>query len=50
MRILLVTPTRIGDAVLSTGLLDHLVRAYPEAQFTIACGPLDPVARGGRAA
>ncbi len=50
MRIILVTPTLIDDAVLSTGLLDHLVRAYPEAQFTIACGPLDPVARGGRAA
>ena len=40
MRILFVTSTRIGDAVLSTGLLDHLLRAYPEAQFTITCGPL----------
>ncbi|MCH8919034.1 MAG: glycosyltransferase family 9 protein [Alphaproteobacteria bacterium] len=40
MRILFVTSTRIGDAVLSTGLLDHLVRTYPEAQFTIACGPV----------
>lgn len=40
MRILFVTSTRIGDAVLSTGLLDHLLRAYPEARFTIACGPV----------
>jgi len=40
MRILFITSTRIGDAVLSTGLLDHLVRAYPEAWFTIACGPV----------
>ncbi|MGI4976766.1 MAG: hypothetical protein ACRYG6_07465, partial [Janthinobacterium lividum] len=26
MRILFLTATRIGDAVLSTGLLDHLIR------------------------
>jgi ADP-heptose:LPS heptosyltransferase len=39
MRILFVTATRIGDAVLSTGLLDHLLRAHPEARFTVACGP-----------
>ncbi|EFH09110.1 glycosyltransferase family 9 protein, partial [Teichococcus cervicalis] len=40
MRILFVTATRIGDAVLSTGLLDHLLRAHPEARITIACGPV----------
>ena len=40
MRILFITATRIGDAVLSTGLLDHLLRTYPEARFTIACGPV----------
>ena len=39
MRILFVTSTRIGDAVLSTGLLDHLLRAHPGARITIACGP-----------
>lgn len=39
MRILFITATRIGDAVLSTGLLDHLLRAHPAARFTIACGP-----------
>jgi ADP-heptose:LPS heptosyltransferase len=38
--ILFVTSTRIGDAVLSTGLLDHLLRAHPAARFTIACGPV----------
>lgn len=37
--ILFVTSNRVGDAVLSTGLLDHLLRARPEARFTIACGP-----------
>ena len=40
MRILFITATRIGDAVLSTGLLDHLLQAYPEARFTVACGPV----------
>lgn len=38
MRILFITSTRIGDAVLSTGLLDHLIRQYPDARITIACG------------
>ncbi len=27
MRILFITATRLGDAVLSTGLLDHLLRS-----------------------
>ncbi len=39
MRILFVTATRLGDAVLSTGLLAHLIRTHPEAAITIACGP-----------
>jgi heptosyltransferase III len=39
MRILFVTANRLGDAVLSTGLLDHLVRTYPAARITVACGP-----------
>ena len=40
MRILFVTATRLGDAVLSTALLDHLLRRFPEARFTVACGPV----------
>jgi len=40
MKILFVTATRIGDAVLSTGLLAHLVERYPDARLTIAAGPL----------
>ncbi len=40
MNILFVSSTRIGDAVLSTGLLAHLSKCFPEARFTIACGPL----------
>lgn len=39
MRILFITSTRIGDAVLSTGVLDHLLRTHPGARVTIACGP-----------
>ncbi|MFM7780406.1 MAG: glycosyltransferase family 9 protein [Alphaproteobacteria bacterium] len=38
MRILFISSTRIGDAVLSTSLLDHLMRAHPEARFSIVCG------------
>lgn len=40
MHVLFVTATRIGDAVLSTGLLGHLVERYPTARFTIAAGPV----------
>ena len=40
MRILFITSTRLGDAVLSTGLLSHLLDAHPTARFTIACGPV----------
>jgi len=39
MRILFVTSTRIGDAVLSSGVLAHLLERYPAARVTIACGP-----------
>lgn len=38
-RILFVTATRIGDAVLSTGLIDHLLRTHAEPRITLACGP-----------
>lgn len=40
MKILFITSSRIGDAVLSTGLLDHIAHTYPQAKVTIACGPL----------
>lgn len=39
-KILFITSTRIGDAVLSTGLVHHMLTAYPDAQITVACGPL----------
>ena len=39
MKILFVTANRVGDAVLSTGLLAELVRRHPGARITVACGP-----------
>src|SRR6201981_1403617 len=40
MDILFVTATRIGDAVLSTGLLSYLIDRHPTARLTIAAGPV----------
>ena len=39
MKVLFVSANRIGDAVLSTGLVEHIARTYPGARLTIACGP-----------
>lgn len=38
MNILFITATRIGDAVLSTGLLSYLVERHPGAHLTVAAG------------
>lgn len=40
MRILFISSNRLGDAVLTTGLLDHLIRTYPAARITVATGPV----------
>lgn len=40
MKILFITATRLGDAVLSTGLLDYMVRTWPDGRVTVACGPI----------
>ncbi|MBM3571816.1 MAG: glycosyltransferase family 9 protein [Alphaproteobacteria bacterium] len=40
MNVLFVTANRLGDAVLSMGLLGHLVDTMPAARFTIAVGPV----------
>ena len=39
MNILFVTSTRIGDAILSTGLLEYLRTKNTSINVTIACGP-----------
>jgi ADP-heptose:LPS heptosyltransferase len=38
MRILFITSTRIGDAVITCGVLDHLIRTHPQARITVVCG------------
>jgi len=39
MHVLFVTSNRIGDAVLSSGLLAWLIESRPEARFWVAAGP-----------
>ena len=39
MKLLFITSNRIGDAVLSTGLLSHLIDRDPGIQVTVAAGP-----------
>lgn len=38
MRLLFITANRIGDAVLSTGLLSHLIERHPGIRVTVAAG------------
>jgi ADP-heptose:LPS heptosyltransferase len=38
MRILFIASSRIGDAVISCGILEQLRLTHPKARFTIACG------------
>ncbi len=38
MKILFITSNRVGDAVLSSGLLGWLIDRYPQARFTVVCG------------
>ncbi len=39
MRILYVAPSGIGDAVVTSGVLNHLIQAHPDSRITVACGP-----------
>ena len=38
--LLFITSSRIGDAVLSSGVLALLLEQYPDARVTVACGPV----------
>jgi hypothetical protein len=38
MRILFISSNCIGDAVITCGVLDHLIRIYRDSRITIACG------------
>ena len=39
MKCLFITSSRIGDAVLSTGLLSELIHSESHTAITVACGP-----------
>ncbi len=39
MRVLFVTSTRVGDAILSTGILSRILEENPGIKVTVACGP-----------
>ncbi|NKB50295.1 MAG: glycosyltransferase family 9 protein [Alphaproteobacteria bacterium] len=47
MKILFIGPTRIGDAVLSSGLVQHLSETYPQSRITVACGDAAAPLYGG---
>ena len=40
VELLFITSNRLGDAVLSTGLLGEIVEAEPACRVTVACGPV----------
>lgn len=37
---LFVSSSRLGDAVLTTGVLDHLLKTEPESRVTVICGEI----------
>lgn len=39
-KVLFITSNRVGDAILSTGVLAHLSQAHPDLRMSIACGPV----------
>lgn len=39
-KILFITATHLGDGILSTGALHWLGKQYPDAEITVACGPV----------
>lgn len=40
MKLLFFTHTRLGDAVLSTGVIRHYVALHPDIEITVVCSPL----------
>ncbi len=40
MRILFITSNRLGDAILSTGVLAHFLHDHPGAEITVVCGKI----------
>ena len=40
MKILFITSNRLGDAILSTGILDALGQRNAQVELTVACGAI----------
>lgn len=40
MKLLFITSSRIGDAILSTGVLNHMIQKHPGIEVTVAAAPL----------
>lgn len=40
MKCLFITSNRLGDAILTTGVLDWVIREMPDISVTVACGPV----------
>ncbi len=40
MKVLFITYTRLGDAVLSTGVVNYYATQFPQARLTVVCSPL----------
>lgn len=40
MRLLFITSNRIGDAIMSTGVLGHLMETLDDPDIMVACGPV----------
>jgi ADP-heptose:LPS heptosyltransferase len=40
LKLLFITSSRIGDAILSTGVLNHQIEKYPGIEVTVAAAPL----------
>ena len=40
MEILFISYNRLGDAVLSSGIYNHLAETHDDARITGACGPV----------
>ena len=43
MKVLFITSTRIGDAVLSTSIFNHIIKKFPWAQISVATGNLPSI-------
>ena len=43
MKILIISYNRIGDTILATGLINHLLQKYKKATFSIITSPISKI-------